>query len=498
MYGGSRRGAPAPFDAAPAGGSYGGRPSSPGGYGASSPGGAGPPTFSVGGAARTSFDAQNARGSYGGRDGYGGAGYGASAPAGPGAFQIPGGGGGGMTRGAPASSGGGGFQIGAPAPDPYTNRPRDPYGAASDPGGFAQRPGFPTRSRSPAFGGGGGPDDPASSSDPYASENYSRGGLRARSPSSASDARETRENDLVGENNLNPARRPVRQNPPPAPGDPRPTFSLEAYGIVGDNAAAHVEKRTGGGGSSSGAPSPPPEPDERGDDVEPDHHRSSADAAATGGPSSARQQRGQGAVFNRQMSTAVSAGLPAKPAERPKMPLATSVSLSTAFAIGGCFSATYWIAQTLVHVWKGARLPYPGVSYARWGLELAYLIAYAFVEPIRVFLGEKANRGLHAPTLYASAALALPVAGMHCYLCFGQTYVLKVDEFLNACALAFVGTQTVLSAFAVGAFPRGRPGGVGGAPRGARRRVVGGAGARAGEGAGGGGGAGVFAVSGGR
>ena len=196
-------------------------------------------------------------------------------------------------------------------------------------------------------------------------------------------------------------------------------------------------------------------------------------------------------MFNRQMSTAVSAGLPAKPAERPKMPLATSVSLSTAFAIGGCFSATYWIAQTLVHVWKGARLPYPGVSYARWGLELAYLIAYAFVEPIRVFLGEKANRGLHAPTLYASAALALPVAGMHCYLCFGQTYVLKVDEFLNACALAFVGTQTVLSAFAVGAFPRGRPGGVGGAPRGARRRVVGGAGARAGEGAGGGGGGGL-------
>ena len=253
----------------------------------------------------------------------------------------------------------------------------------------------------------------------------------------ASDARETRENDLVGENNLNPARRPVRQNPPPAPGDPRPTFSLAAYGIVGDNAAAHVEKRTGGGGSSSGAPSPPPEP-ERSDDVEPDTHRSSADAAATGGASSARQTRVEGAVFNRQMSTAVSAGLPAKPAERPKMPLATSVSLSTAFAIGGCFSATYWIAQTLVHVWKGARLPYPGVSYARWGLELAYLIAYAFVEPIRVFLGEKANRGLHAPTLYASAALALPVAGMHCYLCFGQTYVLKVDEFLNACALAFL------------------------------------------------------------
>ena len=187
-------------------------------------------------------------------------------------------------------------------------------------------------------------------------------------------------------------------------------------------------------------------------------------------------------MFNRQMSTAVSAGLPAKPAERPKMPLATSVSLSTAFAIGGCFSATYWIAQTLVHVWKGARLPYPGVSYARWGLELAYLIAYAFVEPIRVFLGEKANRGLHAPTLYASAALALPVAGMHCYLCFGQTYVLKVDEFLNACALAFVGTQTVLSAFAVGAFPRGRPGGWAGR-RGARGAE--GRGGRGGQGGGG-------------
>lgn len=77
-------------------------------------------------------------------------------------------------------------------------------------------------------------------------------------------------------------------------------------------------------------------------------------------------------------------------------------------------------------------------------------------------LGSKGNRSLHAPTLYFACLLAGPVVWMHVYYMLQQTYVLRVDTFLNAVSVGFVGVQFLLGAFAAAGFPkdnRGRRGG---------------------------------------
>ena len=60
----------------------------------------------------------------------------------------------------------------------------------------------------------------------------------------------------------------------------------------------------------------------------------------------------------------------------------------------------------------------------------------------------------------------MPVFGLHAYYAWGQTYALKIDVFLNVCGMGFVGAQTALSLFVVGAFP-GSGGGLGGSLGGA-------------------------------
>ena len=98
-------------------------------------------------------------------------------------------------------------------------------------------------------------------------------------------------------------------------------------------------------------------------------------------------------------------------------------------------------------------MPYPGTGANRWGLDVAYLIAYAVVEPFRLCLGSVANKALRANWMYLSLVLSVPVFGLHAYYAWGQTYALKIDVFLNVCGMGFVGAQAALSLFVVGAFP---------------------------------------------
>jgi hypothetical protein len=117
------------------------------------------------------------------------------------------------------------------------------------------------------------------------------------------------------------------------------------------------------------------------------------------------------------------------------------------------FSFTFIVISFLILLWKGCRLPYPGVGANRWGLDVAFLVAYAVVDPTRAFLASVANKALRARWMYASVVLAAPLFGVHAYYAWGQTFVLKIDVFLNVCGMGFLGVQTALSLFAVGAFP---------------------------------------------
>ena len=136
-----------------------------------------------------------------------------------------------------------------------------------------------------------------------------------------------------------------------------------------------------------------------------------------------------------------------------KRPLITSATVQSHFHFGAMFSFTFILISFLILLWKGCRLPYPGVGANRWGLDVAFLVAYAIVDPARVFLASVANKALRARWMYASVLLAAPLFGVHAYYAWGQTYALKIDVFLNVCGMGFLGVQTALSLFAVGAFP---------------------------------------------
>jgi len=321
---------------------------------------------------------------------------------------------------------------------------------------------------------------------------------------------------------VNPQRELVTPQAP-HPEGARPTFSLEKFGITGDNAAAHDRAASSAGGTrfssraGSGANSPgsvsPPGAGGAGDGgaaraqtrrpplyVGADLPAADPDAAAASPASNAFAQASALAQRRQAMAAANAALNPdtntsttsttAPPEERTaqvgatfsaarraaavdsaaarssaflasraasfrdsKRPLITSATVQSHFHFGAMFSFTFVLTSFLILLWKGCRLPYPGAGANRWGLDVAFLVTYATIDPARVFLASVANKALRARWMYASALLAAPLFGLHAYYAWGQTYALKIDVFLNVCGMGFLGVQTALSLFAAGAFP---------------------------------------------
>ena len=316
---------------------------------------------------------------------------------------------------------------------------------------------------------------------------------------------------------VNPQRELVTPQAP-HPEGARPTFSLEKFGITGDNAAAHDRAASSAGGTrfssraGSGANSPgsasPPGAGGAGDGgaaraqtrrlplyVGADLPAADPNAAAAASPASNAFAQASALAQRRQAMAAANAALnpdttntAVPPEERTqagatfsaarraaavdsaarlaadqrsraasfrdsKRPLITSATVQSHFHFGSMFSFTFIVISFLILLWKGCRLPYPGVGANRWGLDVAFLVAYAVVDPTRAFLASVANKALRARWMYASVVLAAPLFGVHAYYAWGQTFVLKIDVFLNVCGMGFLGVQTALSLFAVGAFP---------------------------------------------
>ena len=321
---------------------------------------------------------------------------------------------------------------------------------------------------------------------------------------------------------VNPQRELVTPQAP-HPEGARPTFSLEKFGITGDNAAAHDRAASSAGGTrfssraGSGANSPgsvsPPGAGGAGDGgaaraqtrrlplyVGADLPAADPNAAAAASPASNAFAQASALAQRRQAMAAANAALnpdtntstTAPPEERTaqnfvgatfsaarraaavdsaaarssaflasraasfrdsKRPLITSATVQSHFHFGAMFSFTFVLTSFLILLWKGCRLPYPGAGANRWGLDVAFLVTYATIDPARVFLASVANKALRARWMYASALLAAPLFGLHAYYAWGQTYALKIDVFLNVCGMGFLGVQTALSLFAAGAFP---------------------------------------------
>ena len=221
--------------------------------------------------------------------------------------------------------------------------------------------------------------------------------------------------------------------PPPPTSGPAPAFVLKPTSVGGSTEAQHAVSGAGLTQRSSA-------------------NKSAAAADADDEIRAAEELRGGASMFNRRAAAAARAS--AIPRAHARRPLTTSISLETFLYFGAAWDVTFWIFSFCIFLWKGARLPYPQSDRHYYGLEVSYLFVYLVWEPVRIALGSKGNRSLHAPTLYAACALAGPVVWMHCYYMLQQTYVLHVDTFLNAVSIGFLGVQVLLSVFAATGFPR--------------------------------------------
>lgn len=120
----------------------------------------------------------------------------------------------------------------------------------------------------------------------------------------------------------------------------------------------------------------------------------------------------------------------------------TSLVLQVLLYFGGWWDVIFWIISLALFIYKGYTLPYPSNNF---GVEFAFIWLYLLIEPVRIFLGSKGNLSETSGPLVYSVVLALPLIAFHVYYMGYQTYVLRLEKFVNAVSLSFCCAQVLMA-----------------------------------------------------
>ncbi|NWV16575.1 TM216 protein, partial [Origma solitaria] len=174
--------------------------------------------------------------------------------------------------------------------------------------------------------------------------------------------------------------------------------------------------------------------------------------------------------------------LPRAPASwPPRVPSGrhrSSAPLQVLLFLNGWYSATYFLLEAFVFVYKGESfapelfpippgwagcgaeggaspavllLPYPVSSLV---LDVVLLLLYLGIEATRIFFGSKGNLCERKVPLSLSLALTVPAAVLAVYYLLLQTYSLRLEAFLSAILLLFYGLELLLGFLALLSFSR--------------------------------------------
>uniref|UniRef100_A0A8C5T8E2 Transmembrane protein 216 n=1 Tax=Malurus cyaneus samueli TaxID=2593467 RepID=A0A8C5T8E2_9PASS len=113
--------------------------------------------------------------------------------------------------------------------------------------------------------------------------------------------------------------------------------------------------------------------------------------------------------------------------------------------LNGWYSATYFLLEAFVFVYKVLLLPYPVSNLV---LDVVLLLLYLGIEATRIFFGSKGNLCQRKVPLSLSLALTVPAAVLAVYYLLLQTYSLRLEAFLSAILLLFYGLELLLSLLA--------------------------------------------------
>eukprot|EP00899_Mesostigma_viride_P025329 jgi/Mesvir1/5981/Mv00735-RA.1 len=125
----------------------------------------------------------------------------------------------------------------------------------------------------------------------------------------------------------------------------------------------------------------------------------------------------------------------------PPKQVLTSLPLEILFYFGRWYDVFWWFLTLAIFIYKGRQLPYPDKSFA---MEFIFLWLYLLVEPVRLFLGSKGNKTEQSGPIVWCFLLSAPVIALHIFYLLFQTYILKLEQFLNAVALGFTALQVLL------------------------------------------------------
>lgn len=106
------------------------------------------------------------------------------------------------------------------------------------------------------------------------------------------------------------------------------------------------------------------------------------------------------------------------------------------------FDIFFFLLNLCLFTYKAIRYYYPSSSLA-WDIVTIFL--FLFVDFVRLLFVSKGNKTSQAHALVKGLILAIPLFVLHSYYMELQTYVLLVDMVINAIALFFLSTETLLA-----------------------------------------------------
>ncbi|XP_043827410.1 transmembrane protein 216 isoform X1 [Dromiciops gliroides] len=127
----------------------------------------------------------------------------------------------------------------------------------------------------------------------------------------------------------------------------------------------------------------------------------------------------------------------------------SSISLEILLFLNGWYSATYFLLELFVFMYKGLLLPYPRANLV---LDLFMLFLYLGIEIIRLFFGTKGNLCQRMMPLGISLALTFPSAMMAVYYLTMQTYVLRLEVVMSTILLLFCILELLLEVITLTTF----------------------------------------------
>ncbi|TMW66476.1 hypothetical protein Poli38472_004241 [Pythium oligandrum] len=151
---------------------------------------------------------------------------------------------------------------------------------------------------------------------------------------------------------------------------------------------------------------------------------------------------GIGSVFVRTMVSVVSMQI-----SEEKLSFLAPLLLQVSLHVHQWYLYVFTLVTIALFIYKGVMLPYPPTGAFTW--EVVFLLLYYIISSTRLFQASKGNRTQQVAPLILSLILSIPVILCHVYYIQLQTYVVRLDTFVNGLALFFVCYETLLSILAL-------------------------------------------------